>query len=577
MSARRPRPWYLAVVALGVFLRLPALRLGFYVDDYLHQLALHGDLPLRPWSLFDFGTADEWRHVEGVGTFPWWTSPDWKVRFFRPLASLSMGLDHALYGARPAGYHATSLALFAALLFAAHGLYRALGLSRRAALGALALLAASHVSALPAAWIANRNSLLAVLFTVLAVAAIARHETWGRARAGAAALAACVLAALSKESGVAAFLLVALWLALERRRTDEPGLRRWAARSALAALGLGAVYTAALAAAGFGTRSLFYATPRSEPARYAANLARLATAGLLALVTPFVSDRLTFDPSTTRPAVVAALVVVVPLALWMGRALRGAPAAGFLALWIAITLLPQGAAPISDRLLLGPSIASSALLALLFADAFRAGRARLVPARLAGGLVVLSAGVLSALLVPVMIGLLARLSHDERETVLTADVGPRALGRREVFVMQVGDPVVAFTIHTLWGFLSDDRDLRFHVLQIGRRGFAWTREDARTFVLESTGRPFLVEPFERVYLSRPPEPGLTPADGRPFSVEALEPEGGGVRRLRLRFDDPPDARCRFLVDRGGRLVAIEPPAVGATIAIEAAAHAPFTP
>src|SRR6185503_14875822 len=108
------RRWPLALVLLlGLVVQLPTLRVGFFADDYVHQLVLADDGPRSPiprWSLYDFGSAAEWAEFgRATGSLPWWTSSDWKIRFFRPLTSLSLGLDHALWGEHALGYHITSL------------------------------------------------------------------------------------------------------------------------------------------------------------------------------------------------------------------------------------------------------------------------------------------------------------------------------------------------------------------------------------------------------------------------------------------------------------------------------------
>ena len=81
---------------------LPALRAGFSFDDFLQRLVLEGKAPelgLGPASLYDFGggalRAQDW--VER-GYVPWHTDPQLSIRFFRPLGSLSIALDQALFG-----------------------------------------------------------------------------------------------------------------------------------------------------------------------------------------------------------------------------------------------------------------------------------------------------------------------------------------------------------------------------------------------------------------------------------------------------------------------------------------------
>src|SRR5262249_43442519 len=155
----------------------------------------------------------------------------------------------------PLGYHVTNLLLWMALLVLVHRLYEALGLPARVALLGLLVFALSHTSASPVGWIANRNSVLEALFGVGAVLA-ARHGGAGMA------IALGLAAALSKESGGFALLLVAgILYARGRSRPACVALLTFGGQLALLALG------------GFGTRSLFYVTPWGNPVRFLKNLA----------------------------------------------------------------------------------------------------------------------------------------------------------------------------------------------------------------------------------------------------------------------------------------------------------------
>ncbi|HZN94806.1 MAG TPA: hypothetical protein VFB81_18955, partial [Myxococcales bacterium] len=59
-----------------------------------------------------------------VGAYPWWTNPEIRIRLFRPLPSLLLQTEHALFGRRALGYHLVTLAVFAAMLLAANRLLR---------------------------------------------------------------------------------------------------------------------------------------------------------------------------------------------------------------------------------------------------------------------------------------------------------------------------------------------------------------------------------------------------------------------------------------------------------------------
>jgi hypothetical protein len=572
------RAWLVpAVIAAGVLLHLPSLAGGFYADDHMHQLALDGKLPLRPWALYDFGGTADWAHLQdSVGGFPWWTSPDWKIRFFRPLTSVLLWLEHAFFGHAAAGYHGMSLAWLAALLTTTYGLHRALGLSRGVAAAAVALLAASQATIYPTDWIANRNSLLAATFTTGAVAAIASHRRLGRGRALATSLGLAALACLSKESGVAAFAAVAAYLVVAGHGLPAP----WARRAAAASAACAALFVVAVAAAGFGTHCAFYATPWSDPGRWLANLGKLGAVGALSLVTPALSD-LTFLVPSALPAFVAGGIVVgSAVGAWALRRLRGERTAAFLAVWTALSLLPEAGAPLQDRLLLTATVGAAGLLAMLLARTLPAAAGRSRFERGAAWTVVVLAGI-EALATLGQSATTSGMAHAIREKATSADVGPRELGRREVFLLQADDPLVAFTIASTWALHTGDVDVRFTQLQTGRRGLRWTRVDERTMEFESLDRPFVTDPFETVYRAdaTPPAPGTVVEVPRLRFEVARTDADGRVRAVRVRFDEPPDGpRFRFLVPRDGRLTHVAPPAPGASVDLPRAdsAHA-FVP
>src|SRR5262245_41874240 len=109
LLAPRPdrRVWH--ILLLGLVLALPALAAPLALDDLFHLAALEGrtPAPLRWWELFTFAPADPARRglfVAG-GVLPWWSAPDLKLAFWRPLSSALVVLDHALFGRRALGWH----------------------------------------------------------------------------------------------------------------------------------------------------------------------------------------------------------------------------------------------------------------------------------------------------------------------------------------------------------------------------------------------------------------------------------------------------------------------------------------
>ena len=555
---------------LGVALHLPALGLGLFADDHTIALVLDGERvapTLGPASLYDFGSAPRpgdpaWE----IGAFPWWTSPDWSLRFFRPLASLSLAADHALGGDWATRAHATSLALFALLLVVLSRTYAALGFSARAALVATLLFAVDDATLVPVAWLANRNSLLEVLATVLAILAALRcRPGW---RLSGATIACAAAACLSKESGIAAPLLAALALRWRARGEADWSFARRTRPLAIALVGLSALHLAFLLGAGYGSSSAFYPTPWGDPGGWLARLAVLAPVGGLASFTPYGPDLVVVDRAQLVPALVAAAVIVPLVAAAVWKRARTSRAAGFLVLVIALELLPQAGTLPSSRLLFGPAVGTAGLLALYLVDAWDRRRASSIGARALAGFVLLAALPCSALsLLAGGIGLTRDAAAVDR-AVLESDVGPRELGPREAIVLQPPDAIYALAPLAWWRAKSDDRDVRFWTIQMGRRGLAWTGVDERTFDLASTSEPFLAHPFEPVFLSTT----ATPAVGTRWRTALFEAtalrtrspaEGGGLDAIRLRFDRPiDDPRLRFLAWDGARMSSVAPPRPG---------------
>ncbi len=562
-SARDPgRRIFLLALFLGLVLQLPTLGAGFFADDYVHQLVLRGTgggMPMSRWSLYDFGAASNWRSLAfdngGHGGLPWWTDADWKARFFRPLTSASLVFDHAVWGSFAPGYHLTSLALWLALLVLARRLFLALGLAPRTAALAVLVFALSDASSVPVGWIANRNALLEALFATGTLLAALRGRF-------AVALALALAAALSKESGAFAFLVLAATCAL-RAPSNGPRVRAQVVSAVLAFF----AYLGMLAAFGFGTKSLFYATPWVDIGRYLDNTFVLATGGVLALVAPFSLDIAMLVPGARAFVVVAGIVAGWPLVLWIGRRLRGEPAAAVLGVWTVVFLAPQGGVIASDRLLFVPTIGVAGLLAL-FWQRERAERARRSRAeRFLVLTLACLATVGSGLFLLVQNVGLADMSRHVRAKALATEVGERALGRRDVLVLQTENQMQGFASAATWQAEIGDPDVHFWSLNSAPRAVRLTRTDERSFELEALDQPFLDGPFERVYLAHDAPPAVGRTWTTPlFVVTAVDSRAHGLHRIRVELprslDEPAFV---FVRPVDGVLTRIAMPPIGASI------------
>src|SRR5689334_9505030 len=94
-----PRLFTWTLIAAAV-LTLPTIAIRFYADDWAMLAYLDHRIPGgRFWDLYTFAPENpaEMRVIQHLGYAPWWTSPDLKLHFFRPLTSATIALDHALF------------------------------------------------------------------------------------------------------------------------------------------------------------------------------------------------------------------------------------------------------------------------------------------------------------------------------------------------------------------------------------------------------------------------------------------------------------------------------------------------
>lgn len=340
-------PVRLALLAL--ILGLPALGLGFQTDDHLIRWSLaHGQ---KPWELYQM-TPEFVSARRGSGFFPWWTSEAYQLSFLRPLSSLSHALDFALYPDRPALMLLVNVLVYGAVVFVAARLYRRLLPNAATAAWAGLMFALDEGHALSVGWIAGRNTLLAALFSFMAL----HFATRPQARWSAASSTLCVaLALLSAEAGVWSLaLLIAL---------HPAGEAGWGARMRALApqLAVAVLWALVYAACGRGARGSGWYRDPHELASIVAGLADLPLwiAGLLgptgmslAILSPAVTARL-----VALPIALLLLALLVP-------SLRRVPSRRRFLFAALLCLAPVALTVPSARLTFGASFAAFALIAL---------------------------------------------------------------------------------------------------------------------------------------------------------------------------------------------------------------------
>jgi len=223
MSEHRRFPLVLGLFA--VVLMLPSLGSGLFQDDLNHRAHLLKDSGLpphyygTPFLPHDSGTAagamrdmfavtrssEDVRSLMEQGLFPWWTCDRLRLSNWRPLTALTHWLDYRLFPDTPALMHLHNVLWFGLVVVLVAGFYR-----RMMAVAWLAGLAAflyviDESNRFPVQWLANRNLLMALCFSLLALRC---HDRWRREadrRCAVAAPVCLLLALLSTEAGIATF------------------------------------------------------------------------------------------------------------------------------------------------------------------------------------------------------------------------------------------------------------------------------------------------------------------------------------------------------------------------------------
>lgn len=207
--------WPLWVAFVGVLLMITSLGGGIGGDDLLHRswLQTYPDDPLVLFALFVFFPGDAAGNalLEASGVLPWWHAPDLKLLFFRPLAAGLHWVDYRLFGEHYVLHHLHSLLWYALGVWLAAKLYRKVSGSAVAAGLAAFMFAAEDAHAMPASWLANRNALVSLAFSLLC---LHLHLLWrreGHLWALPLALLSLALGLLGGEAALAAVVYLAAW------------------------------------------------------------------------------------------------------------------------------------------------------------------------------------------------------------------------------------------------------------------------------------------------------------------------------------------------------------------------------
>ena len=412
----------LLAAAVGVGLFAPTLDYGFVWDDgatvlFNREIQSLSNVPAMFTGHAFAGARDEMREIK-------------VVEYYRPVWTLSLAVNHAVWGKQPMGYHLTNVLLHGLASGLTAWLVLELGAGAAAAAVAATRFSAHPIHAEAVAWVSARNDVMLGVFLLLAFIAYLRFRRGGRAVAAVACLGFFVLALLSKETAVVFPAIVLLYEWGTRRRpgfagpnspapgagargagksgakgaagvaggaaSHRPGASPAAPRPAKASPSRSTVAVPALArygpalvlgaiAAGFLMFRGYIVAPLPVHDPLATRLASAPLIVLTYLRLLFVPAGLrvlhTFDPLTSPLswATLAPLALLVGIAALMMPAFRLHPALGLGLGWLLIALLPVSGlpallqpTPIAERYLYLPSIGWALAIGGLLAAAPRA-------------------------------------------------------------------------------------------------------------------------------------------------------------------------------------------------------------
>lgn len=365
-------PWLAALVVL--VLLLPSLRYGMILDDHLHRVMLSGRPGLewteRPaWDLFRFVPDDAAFRARAMeeGALTWMSSPTVKATLFRPLASLSRALDHAVAPDDPWVAHAHSLLWAVALILVASRLFQSIfadvkGLPAWVVGLATWMYAADEGHAYVAAWIANRNALQAMVFAWLALDSHLRWRRTGSRLHAALAPALLVVGLLCGEMALSVTAWMFAWAVfLEHGSWSRRALGL--VPSAIVVVVWRIVYNLLEYGAG---GSQLYVDPVHDPLRFVAAVAERLPLLTMAQLTPIPAE-LGLVLGSDLPVMVAALVVLAVVTVAAARTVRNDALAAFFAVGGLLSAIPSCATFPHDRLLLPMGLGAAGLAALLLA------------------------------------------------------------------------------------------------------------------------------------------------------------------------------------------------------------------
>ena len=560
--------WPLWVAAFLLVLTAPALFGRLINDDLTQRLILQGapalaDTFSSPFQMFDFADGNPERTQARIekGHLPWWTLPELKYRFLRPVAVLTHLFDYQLWPNSPWLMHLHSMLWAAACILVLGLLYRRLLPSMMLAGVALLLYAVDDSHAVPIASICNRNSLIGLFFGILVLYA---HDRWRREGTIAWAIGACValVVGLLGDEGTIAVggYLLGYALFVDKAR---------AVKGFLAILPYGVivlVWHRIYGQLGYGAYgSLSHTDPGAFPLTFLSNLPGYGASLFLGQWLWWPAELYLVYPFWMKWAIVVTALVVGLLVL---RALlphlRREPALQMFGLGMVLAIVPAATTLPDDRSLLFIGLGAMPLIGVLVVGWSRDGQEGVPTSRWLLRTLVVCHLVLLPLLLPVRVALVDLVGGLINDAVHDMELDESRLEDQSLVVLNA--PVMGIAPNISIIRLGEGKPAPARVRDLGpnfpAEPLTIERRDTHTLVVtRSSGFPhlffrgqpeFQYEVGDEVVLS-----DVT------ITIEAVT-EAGLPQRVAYRFAVPlEEDSLQWIVFDGKGFVAYNPPGVGA--------------
>ena len=334
---------------------------GFMFDDYAQQemLKLIRNNQ-REMNIFNFiTTPEEVNYYTQMTVIPWWTSPNWRVKYFRPVATFIHLIDYSLWGSNPLPYHIHNVIWYSILVILIYVFYYLFCNHLAMAFCGALVFALEPCHYMTVRWLASRNDIICATFLVSSFICYLRFSEYEKPLYGFLSIFSYLLALLTKEIAFLFPVLIVFYDWIRYKRFKEMVRCQW--KVYLSLIIINSIYFAFYRAYDYGS----YWYGETSLRDYLLEFLKAASLYLISLFYGGVIAALSPDIFSRYWLIITVLLLFlfyIGYFIWKQRGRH--PEISLFTLWVFLLLPFIIVPPINDRLLLIPSIGYAYLVAL---------------------------------------------------------------------------------------------------------------------------------------------------------------------------------------------------------------------